>query len=49
MIPAEQHSVPGQPRLLRGSVSKFSELNGSLPSITAQLIHLARGRFDVQN
>jgi hypothetical protein len=35
--------------MLRRGVNKLGELRWSLSGVTAQLIHLAGGRFDVQD
>lgn len=49
MVSAQQHSLPRKSNSLRCGVDKLGELRRSLSGVTAQLIHLTRSRFDVQN
>ena len=49
MVTTEQHAVAGKPCMARRGVNKLGKLNWSLSRVTAQLIHLARGGFNVQN
>ena len=49
MVSAQQHSLLRKSSLLRSGVNKLGELRRSLSGVAAQLIHLARCRFDVQN
>jgi hypothetical protein len=49
MVATQQYSFAGKSGLFREGMNKLGKVRGSLSSVAARLIHLARSGFDVHD